>query len=145
MQPLTLQNYTPKLQKIGFRTEIFCPLRKKWYKHTPEESVRQRFVHFLITECGYAKNLIALEYDLTIEGKGRRADIAVFNREGAVTLIVECKKNEISLSQAVFDQLTIYHSKVKCEYIVVTNGLYYDIRKFDKALNYFIVTDELPK
>jgi len=41
--------------------EIFSPLRKKWLKNTPEERVRQEFIHHLHEHYGYEFDQMAQE------------------------------------------------------------------------------------
>ena len=51
---------------------IFDILRKKYMVLTPEEWVRQHFVHFLIEEKKYPISLIALEKQLTINNRKKK-------------------------------------------------------------------------
>ena len=69
MQKLNLPNYKFKLKSNENKTLIFDILRKKYMVLTPEEWVRQHFVHFLIEEKKYPISLIALEKQLTIVKK----------------------------------------------------------------------------
>ena len=53
MYTLNLPSYDAKIRKKGNSLEIFDPLRRKYLVLTPEEWVRQHFVHYLIAEKDY--------------------------------------------------------------------------------------------
>ena len=58
---INLPPYEIKLREQGGRRQIFDPLRRRYVALTPEEWVRQHFVHFLIEQKGYPKGLLANE------------------------------------------------------------------------------------
>ena len=39
---------------------IFCPFRRKYVAATPEENVRQTFLHALVEQFGYPQSLIGV-------------------------------------------------------------------------------------
>ena len=53
MLPLNLPSYPAKIQVRNGKNVIFDPLRKKYVALTPEEWVRQHFVHLLTDFKGY--------------------------------------------------------------------------------------------
>ena len=53
MLPLNLPSYPIKMQQRGGKNVIFDSLRKKFVALTPEEWVRQHFVHYLTDVKGY--------------------------------------------------------------------------------------------
>ena len=53
----------------------------------------------------------------------KRYDIVVFNPDGSIFLLVECKAPEVSITQNVFDQIARYNLKLNAQYLMVTNGL----------------------
>ena len=53
MEALNLPKTDLKLQRKGDRVTVFDVLRKKYVVLTPEEWVRQHFIHFLINQKGY--------------------------------------------------------------------------------------------
>ena len=102
---------------------IFDAIRKKFIILTPEEWVRQHVVQFLMTEKNYPKSLINVEKVLQVNGLRKRYDIVVFNSEGAIQVLVECKAPEITISQSTFDQIAQYNMTLNSNYLMVTNGL----------------------
>ncbi len=102
---------------------IFDQIRKKMIALTPEEWVRQNFVHFLISEKGYPASLIAIETKVIVNGLNQRADIVCYNKKGLPLMVIECKAPEVKITQQVFEQVARYNLKLKTSIICVTNGL----------------------
>jgi hypothetical protein len=123
MQALNLPTYNLKIKSKENKFFIFDIIRKKYVVLTPEEWVRQHFLHFLIEEKNYPKSLIAIEKKLTINNLTKRTDILIFNTKGEPHLIVECKAPSIEITQNTFDQIARYNLKLNATYLVVTNGL----------------------
>ena len=123
MQELNLPPYEYRIQEIDGKTHIFDPLRKKLLVLTPEEWVRQHFVHFLIEHKNYPKSLIKCESGLVYNQLQKRTDIIVYDRNGKPFLLVECKAATVKIDQKVFNQVAIYNQTVKAPFICVTNGL----------------------
>ncbi len=90
---------------------------------TPEEWVRQHFVHFLISELSYPKPLIKIESGIGYNQLQKRSDIKVYDRNGSPFAIVECKAATIPINQNTFDQVATYNKTFRAPYIIVTNGM----------------------
>jgi hypothetical protein len=122
MQTLNLPTYNFKLKNSQNKTLIFDKLRKKYVVLTPEEWVRQHFVHFLIDQKKYPETLIAIEKQLTINNLKKRTDILIFNSDGKPEVVIECKAPSIKISQKTFDQIARYNLQLKADFLIVTNG-----------------------
>lgn len=138
MQVLNLPTFEYKIQEIEGKTCIFDIIRKKYVVLTPEEWVRQHYINFLITHQNYPKSLIKNESGLKYNQLKKRTDIVVYDREGKVFMIIECKSANEKLTQRVFEQLAIYNQTLQARYIAITNGLQnficemnYDTRKYE--------------
>jgi len=103
---------------------IFCPLRKRWLKITPEEWVRQNFILYLQKVLGYPLALIAVEKAIPVGELKKRFDVVVFNRNHQPFLLIECKEMNVPLSEEVLQQALSYNTFLKAAVVVVTNGLY---------------------
>lgn len=104
--------------------KILDILRQKFVALTPEEWVRQHFVHFLIEQKGYSKTLMANEVAVTLNGMSRRCDTVVYRQEGMKPLmIVEYKRPDVEITQRVFEQICRYNMVLEVEWLVVSNGL----------------------
>src|SRR5690606_10956230 len=104
------------------KTAVFDEIRKKFVILTPEEWVRQNVVRYLHHEKKYPKSLINVEKLLKINGMVKRYDVVVFNNDGSILVLVECKAPEIKISQSTFDQIARYNLTMKAEFLMVTNG-----------------------
>ena len=109
MYQLNLPTYDLRLRRTGNRDMIFDVLRRKYVALTPEEWVRQHFVHFLIEHKGYPTALLANEIELRIGGKHLRADTLLYNKELRPHMLIEYKSPTIALTQKVFDQISAYN------------------------------------
>jgi len=123
MTTLNLPAYDYVLKKEAGTIYILDVLRKKYLVLTPEEWVRQHFIHFLIKEHGYPRSLIKVEGGLSFNRLQKRSDIVVFNREGKAWMVIECKAPEQKLRQQTLDQAAVYNYTLQAKYLVVTNGM----------------------
>lgn len=116
-------------EKGAFRTrvvngkeEIFDCLRSKFVALTPEERVRQSFVHYLINEKHYPAGLMGNEIPVNQNGRERRCDTVVFDRQGQPLMIVEYKAMSVPITQEVFNQIYRYNTVLRVRYLTVFNG-----------------------
>ncbi|WP_142786257.1 type I restriction enzyme HsdR N-terminal domain-containing protein [Changchengzhania lutea] len=123
MQKLNFPTYTFRFKNSENKVSIFDAIRKKFVILQPEEWVRQHCVAYLIQEKGYPKSLINVEKELKVNGLAKRYDIVVFNPDGTIHLIVECKSATIEINQSTFDQIARYNLTLSADYLMVTNGI----------------------
>lgn len=144
MQALEFPAYDFRLKNSENKPYIFDPVRKKFVHLTPEEWVRQHVLQFLIQTKGYPKSLINVEKEIAIYDTKKRYDIVVFNSDGSIFLVVECKRPNVKITQSTFDQIARYNLQLKGELLMVTNGLnhYYCMMNFDEEKYQFL--RELP-
>lgn len=67
--------------------------------------------------------MINVEKVLKVNGLRKRYDVVVFNPDGSIFVLIECKAPEIKIAQATFDQIARYNMTMKADYLMVTNGL----------------------
>jgi len=144
MQKLNLQTYSFRIKSKENKQFIFDIIRKKYVVLNPEEWVRQHIIHYLISDKGYPKSLIAVEKQLTINTLIKRFDILVFNNKGLPHIIVECKAPSIKITQKTFDQIARYNLKINAEYLMLTNGLQHYFCKLDHANEAYKFLKDLP-
>ena len=121
--PLNLPPCDLRIRDDGGEWSVFDSIRRKYVRLTPEEWVRQHFVHFLIRDCGYPASLTAIEMGFRFQRMPRRADVVVHDRQGSPFLMAECKAPDVRVGQNTFDQVSRYNRVVEARYLVVTNGL----------------------
>jgi len=144
MQALNLPTYNLKIKSKENKFFIFDIIRKKYVVLTPEEWVRQHFLHYLIEEKKYPKSLISIERKLTINNLTKRTDILIFNTRGKPHLIVECKAPSIKITQGTFDQIARYNMALNAKYLVVSNGLNHFQCTLDYENESFKFLEEIP-
>jgi type I site-specific restriction endonuclease len=144
MQKLNFPSYIFRFKNSENKVSIFDEIRKKYIILTPEEWVRQHVVQFLITEKKYPKSLINVEKVLTVNGLRKRYDIVVFNPDGSIVVLVECKAPEIKTSQATFDQIARYNMTLKAKHLMVTNGHNHYFCQMDYENEKYEFLKELP-
>ena len=120
---LNLPEYEINVVERDGKRMIFDFLRRKYVALTPEEWVRQHFTHFLVSQKGYPKTLLANEAQLQIGDKHLRCDTVLYNKEMQPLMIVEYKAPQIQLQQKTFDQIAAYNLLLHADYLVVSNGL----------------------
>ncbi len=140
MQQLNFPTYSFRLKNSENKVSIFDAIRKKFVVLQPEEWVRQHCVKYLIEEKKYPQSLINVEKELRINGLRKRYDIVVFNPDGTIHLIVECKSSKMSINQDTFDQIARYNLALNATYLMVTNGMnhYYCSMDFEKKRYEFL-------
>jgi len=143
MQTLTLPPFNAKIKQEKGKQYIFDIIRKKFVVLTPEEWVRQHFIHFMIA-IKYPASLMAVEKLVVVNKLKQRADIVVYNRKGKPALIVECKAPEIPINNAVLAQAARYNISLQVNYLVVTNGIDNYCIKLNRATMKHEVLKQLP-
>ena len=140
MLALNLPGFAPKVAEKDGKRMIFDPVRQKYVALTPEEWVRQHVVQFLMQEKKYPKSLINVEKVLHVNGLRKRYDIVIFNPNGAIHALIECKAPHITISQATFDQIAQYNMTLQSQFLMVTNGLnhYYCTMDFENEKYEFL-------
>lgn len=140
MQELNFPKFSFRFKNSENKRLIFDEIRKKFMVFQPEEWVRQHCVQYLIQEKKYPKSLINVEKELKVNNLSKRYDIVVFNPDGTIHIIVECKAPKININQSTFDQVARYNLTLKADYLMVTNGLnhYYCQMDFENERYQFL-------
>ncbi|HEX9826550.1 MAG TPA: type I restriction enzyme HsdR N-terminal domain-containing protein [Flavobacteriaceae bacterium] len=140
MQQLNFPKFSFRFKNSENKRLIFDGIRKKFVVLQPEEWVRQHCVQYLIQMKNYPKSLINVEKELKINTLRKRYDIVVFNPDGSLHLIVECKAPEVNIDQTTFDQIARYNLELNATYLMVTNGInhYYCQMDFEKERYEFL-------
>jgi hypothetical protein len=144
VQNLNFPTYSFRLKNSENNTHIFDVIRKKFVVLQPEEWVRQHCVQYLIQEKNYPISLINVEKVILINGLKKRYDIVVFNPDGSLAVVVECKAPKVQISQSVFDQIARYNLTLKASCLMVTNGLNHYFCTMNHHLESFEFLETLP-
>lgn len=123
---------------------IFDPLRRKYVSLTPEEWVRQHFVHWLVEHKGYPKGLLGNEIELQVGEKKLRCDSILYDSNAHPVMIIEYKAPTIALSQKVFDQISAYNLLLHVDYLVMSNGIEHYCCQMDYERNCYYFLQDIP-
>lgn len=137
-------NKDQHMMERGGRTFIFDLLRKKYVVATPEEQVRQQFLHYLISDLKYPKGLISVESGLVYNNRQKRTDVVVYDTSGKPYLLAECKRREARLSKEVIYQLAAYNRELNARLLVLTNGAEMICLAIDQEQNRLVPLTEIP-
>ncbi len=103
--------------------QLYDALRRRWLVVTPEEWVRQHFVHYLIERLGYPASRIANEVGLKLNGTQRRCDTLIYTDSLRPLAVIEYKRPSVQITAKVFDQIARYNSVLGARYLIVSNGI----------------------
>ena len=140
MHSLNFPTYKFRFKSSENTVRIFDVVRKKFVVLQPEEWVRQHAVHQLVEDKNYPISLVNVEKLLNVHGIRKRYDIVIYNPDGSIHLLVECKSPKIPVTQEVFNQIARYNMALKATYLMVTNGLshYYCQMDYEKEKYTFL-------
>lgn len=145
MLSLNLPAFDTKISVRNGKNVIFDVIRKRYVALTPEEWVRQHFVHFLIAHKGYPMPLMANEVLLNLNGTKKRCDTVLYKSDLSARMIIEYKAPHIEITQTVFNQITRYNMVLKVDYLVVSNGMQHYCCKINYEDQSYIFLEDIPQ
>jgi hypothetical protein len=144
VERLNLPEFSFTFKEENGKKYIFDELRRRFLILTPEEWVRQNFIQYLIACKSYPASLIAQEMPFSMNEVDSRSDIVIYNRQGKIVVLVECKATHVPLSQQVFDQAAGYNLKLNAEILILTNGKSHHCCKPDYKGKKWIFLNDIP-
>ena len=144
MLSLNLPAFDVKVAERDGRTVIFDAIRRRYVALTPEEWVRQHFVHFLLEHKGYPQALMANEVQVLLNGTKKRCDTVLYRRDLTARMIVEYTAPDVEITQKVFDQITRYNMVLKVDYLIVSNGLQHYCCRINYEKNSYTFLQDIP-
>ena len=144
MLNLNFPQYDFRFKNSQNKIAVFDEFRKKFVILTPEEWVRQHCAQYLMQEKNFPKSLISVEKQLKLGKLTKRYDVLVYDSEGQIHLIVECKAPNIKISQETFDQIARYNLSLKAKYLMITNGLQHYYCQLDYEAEKYHFLQDIP-
>ena len=144
MQKLNFPAYQFRFKSSENKISIFDRIRKKFIILNPEEWVRQHTIQYLIENKRYPESLINVEKLIKVNGLNKRYDIIIFNPDGSIYLIIECKSPTVKITQEVFDQIARYNLALNAEYLMITNGMNHYYCQMDYAEKRYGFLKDIP-
>lgn len=145
MDKLNLPLAPLNIDTKGHSPRVLDPLRRRFVTLTPEEWVRQHFVHYLIAHKGYPAGLMGNEVSITLNDTARRCDTVVYDRHGEPWMIVEYKAASVAITQEVFEQILRYNIVLRAPFLTVSNGLQTYCCAIDHATGRHTFLNDLPE
>lgn len=145
------QNFMKSKLPPIYNQKYLDPIRQKPINITPEETVRQHLISYLIENLQVPKTEINVEQSLTYHDTNSklRADIVIYCQFKNIhypVAVIECKAPEISLyDDKFFKQVLNYANKIGCNYCWLTNGEENFYFYYEKNKNRYAVIEEFPK
>lgn len=140
----------PAVYKRGNKECYLDPARKKLIHITPEETIRQKVISYLIDTLNVPLEMISVESHLSHYGiaSRKRADIIIHGVDSSEALvpvaIVECKAPGIILGEKAANQLVNYCDELGCNYAMMINDCESFSYHYDENCNEYIQIKELP-
>ena len=132
-----------KIKEQDSKPFVFDRLRKQYVRLTPEEWVRQHFIHFLIEEKNYPQGRLANEVCITLGNVNRRCDTVLYDLQLRPRMIIEYKAPSVKITQSVFEQILRYNMCLNVSYLIVSNGLEHFCCKIEN--NNYTFLKEIPE
>ena len=101
---------------------IYDLTRKSYLLLTPEEWVRQHWIHYFLNIEGYSASALISEKKLILNGLTKRIDLLI-TRKTVPHILIECKAPHIALSEKTFEQVARYNSVIGAKEIILSNGI----------------------
>ncbi|MFR5601199.1 MAG: type I restriction enzyme HsdR N-terminal domain-containing protein [Lachnospiraceae bacterium] len=143
---------SPPIVQVSSGKEYYMDLfRERLILKTPEETVRQKILQYLMLGKKVPKEMLQAEMRLSkyqIES-ALRADIIIEkyqkdNKELVPLAVIECKAPDVMIGDDAICQAVDYADKLNAEYILVTNGSEIVVAKYDFETQRYIALAELP-
>ena len=145
MITLNLPHFEKKMMTKDDKPFILDSISRQYVALTPEEWVRQHFVHFLVNHKGYPMTLMANEVQLKLNGMSRRCDTVIYDRTLKPRVIVEFKAPSVNLTQKVFDQICRYNMVLQVDYLIISNGLAHYCCQVDYNAHTYRFLSDIPE
>ena len=144
MNKLNLPPYAIALDRQDETLKVWDDLRRKWVRLTPEEWVRQHFIHFLIDHLGYPAQLLGNEVGLSLGGSKLRVDSMLYDTQLRPKMLIEYKAPSVALSQQVLEQALRYNYKLEVPYLILSNGLEHVAYYINYEDQSYTILDHIP-
>lgn len=141
---LNLPSYDARIEDVEGKLYVFDDIRGKMVHLTPEEWVRQHFVHYLMDCLGYPRMSITNEMQLIDTPRASRTDTVVFGHGGEPWVLIEYKAPSLRLTKEMWQQLSNYNLSYRSPYLVLTNGLKHIVCRINYQERKYQFLTELP-
>ena len=128
------------------------PVRERLIMITPEETVRQEVISYVLNTMKAPTNMVKIEDHMSHYGvvSKRRVDISILKYNAETNelnplCIIECKAPEVMLDDKAISQMMDYCDLLCCNYGMVTNGQDTICYHYDEKTESYEVIESLPE
>lgn len=136
------QTYDFKLRKDKDKFFIFDLPRKTWLLLSPEEWVRQHWIHFFLQQKGISSSAIISEKKIDVMGLTKRIDLLITEKT-LPKILIECKAPNVKLTEKTFEQIARYNAVIGANKIILSNGLQHIFAQWNQHEYSFVTIDDL--
>ncbi len=116
---------------------IYDLVRKNWLVLTPEEWVRQHWLHYYMFVKKKNLSSLILEKKLELNGTVKRIDLLI-TEKAKPKILLELKAPNIALREIHFEQVARYNSLIGAEQIIISNGLHHIFADYKDGKYHFL-------
>ncbi len=121
-----------KFRKDKDKFFIYDLPRKSWLLLSPEEWVRQHWVHYFLFEKGYSASALVSEKKILLNGLTKRMDLLITEKT-LPKILVECKAPSVKLTEKTFEQTARYNSVIGADKIILSNGIQHIFAQYSEG------------
>ena len=144
MIKLNLPDYRLRLRKEEGKTYIYDDLRQRFVTLTPEEWVRQHFVHYLMERLGYPRELMMNEVTIQVGLTTKRCDTILYSRQLTPRVLIEYKAPQIRITDRVLQQILRYNYTLRVPYLILSNGMEHFACQIDYEQGSYTFLEHIP-
>lgn len=144
MERLNLPPFDIRLERKGDKIYVWDALRQASVRLTPEEWVRQHFVHYLVGHLAYPPQLMMNEVPLNLGDKRWRADTILYRRNLQPHMLIEYKAPEVELRERTLEQVIRYNYVLGAPYLILSNGLTHMVYELDLSAQSYRTLETIP-
>ena len=141
----------PKIYNRNGRQCYLDPIRKRLIVITPEETVRQKVIFYLLNILHVPEYMIQVEEHFSHYGlrSKDRADIVILGKnkdnEAFPLTVIECKAGNVPLDEKAMNQALGYSDSLGSTYTLVINEYRQFCYKYDENKSQYVQIEDLPQ
>lgn len=101
---------------------IYDIVRKNWFILTPEEWVRQHWIHYFVFVKKMTISSLIIEKKIELNQTTKRIDLLI-TKKTKPFILLELKAPHVPLTEKVFEQIARYNTIIYSPEIIISNGI----------------------
>ena len=130
------QDFDFKIKQDKDTFFIYDLVRRTYLVLTPEEWVRQHWVHYFHFIKGKSLSSLIMERKIELNVTTKRIYFLVTEKTEA-QILLECKAPHIALTESVFEQAARYNTIISASQIILSNGLQHIYARLEQGQYFF--------